>query len=173
MASATRAAGTSCYSCWWLDSNSYPVEPDFLKKVITGDELWVYGYDPETKALLSQNQKLPGSPRLKTTQQSRNKTKTMLTVFFDWEGVVHLKYAPPGLTINKEYYLNVLCQWRDAIWQKWAQLWATGDWQLHHDNMTTVMHHILCRVFWRNIKSPRWLSPPTAQIWHPATSGFS
>ena len=23
---------------------------DFLKKVITGDESWVYGYDPETKA---------------------------------------------------------------------------------------------------------------------------
>ena len=24
-------------------------EPDFLKKVITGDELWVYGYGPEKK----------------------------------------------------------------------------------------------------------------------------
>ena len=23
-------------------------DPDFLKKVITRDELWVYGYDPET-----------------------------------------------------------------------------------------------------------------------------
>ena len=28
-------------------------------------------------------------------------------------------------------------------------------------------------VFWTNIKSPRWLSPLTAQIWCPATSGFS
>ena len=25
-------------------------EPDFLKKLITRDESWVYGYDPETKA---------------------------------------------------------------------------------------------------------------------------
>ena len=25
-------------------------EPEFLKKVITGDKLWAYGYDPETKA---------------------------------------------------------------------------------------------------------------------------
>ena len=25
-------------------------EPDFLKKIVTGDELWVYGYDQETKA---------------------------------------------------------------------------------------------------------------------------
>ena len=29
-------------------------EPDFLKKVITRDESWVYGYDSDTKAQLSQ-----------------------------------------------------------------------------------------------------------------------
>ena len=41
--------------------------------------------------------------------------------------------------------------------------------------MTTclLMHHISCRVFWQNIKSPSWLSPPAAQIWHPASSAFS
>ena len=38
-------------------------EPDFLKKVITRDEGWVYayGYGPEMKAQLSQ-WKSPGSP---------------------------------------------------------------------------------------------------------------
>ena len=35
-------------------------EPDFLKKVITGDESRVYGYDPKTKAWLFQ-WKSPGS----------------------------------------------------------------------------------------------------------------
>ena len=25
------------------------IEPNFLHKVITGDELWVFDYDPETK----------------------------------------------------------------------------------------------------------------------------
>ena len=49
-----------------------------------------------------------------------------------------------------------------------------GNWwlQLHHNNMLT---HASCLMqsFWQNIKSPRWLSPPTAQIWHPETSGFS
>ena len=29
-------------------------DPDLLKKVITGDESWVYGYDIETKTQLSQ-----------------------------------------------------------------------------------------------------------------------
>ena len=32
---------------------------------------------------------------------------------------------------------NVLCQLRDAIQWKWPQPWATGDWQLHHDNVPT------------------------------------
>ena len=36
-----------------------------------------------------------------------------------------------------------------------------------------LMHHVWCRVFWWNIKSPRWLSPATAQIWCPVSSGFS
>ncbi|KAG7157223.1 hypothetical protein Hamer_G010079 [Homarus americanus] len=36
----------------------------FLKQVITGDESWVYDYDPETKAQSSQ-WKSPASPRPK------------------------------------------------------------------------------------------------------------
>ena len=67
--------------------------------------------------------------------QSCSKIKTMLTVVFDWEAVVHCEYAPPGQTISKEYYLNLLHQLRDAIHRKWLQLWTTGDWQLHHNNM--------------------------------------
>ena len=38
--------------------------------------------------------------------------------------------------------------------------------------MCLLMHHISCRVFWQNIKSPSWLSPPIAQIWCPGTFGF-
>ena len=74
-------------------------EPGFLKKVITRDESWVYSYDLEMKAQLSQ-WKSPGSPCPKKVQQSCSKIKTMLTVFFDWEGVVYHKYATPGQTIQ-------------------------------------------------------------------------
>ena len=88
-------------------------EPDFLKKVITGGESWVYGYDPEMKARSSQ-WKQPGSPCPKNVQQSHSKNKSMLIVFFDWKSVVHHKYTPPGHTINKEYYLNVIRWLRNA-----------------------------------------------------------
>ena len=42
-------------------------EPDSLKKVITRDELWVNGYDLETKAQSSQWES-PGSPWPKKVQ---------------------------------------------------------------------------------------------------------
>ena len=89
-------------------------ESDFLKKVITRDELCVYSCDPEMKAQSSQG-KFPGSACLKKAQQSLSKTKTMVTVFFDWDGVVHHEHAPPGQIINKEYCLSVLHWSRDAI----------------------------------------------------------
>ena len=89
-------------------------EPDFLKKVITRDESWVYSYDLERKAQSSQ-WKSPGSPNQKKAWQSCSKIKTNVTVFFDWDGVVHHKYAPPGQMINKEHYLNVLHWLTDAI----------------------------------------------------------
>jgi hypothetical protein len=47
------------------------------KKVITGDESWVYGYDPETKSQSSQWK----SPYQKKAQKSRSNVKVMLTVF--------------------------------------------------------------------------------------------
>ena len=35
-----------------------------------------------------------------------------------------------------------------------------------------LMHHVSCRIFLWNIKSLRWLTPATAQIWCPVTSSF-
>ena len=45
-------------------------DPDLLKKVITGDESLVYGYDIETKAQPSQC-KCPEEPRPKKSRQVR------------------------------------------------------------------------------------------------------
>jgi hypothetical protein len=52
-------------------------EPSFLSNVITGDETWVYAYDPETKTESSQ-WKSPGSSRPKKAGQVRSNIKSML-----------------------------------------------------------------------------------------------
>ena len=57
------------------------IEPDFLDKVITGDESWVFDYDPETKRQSAEwhtkNSALPKKARM-----SRSSVKTMTIFFF-------------------------------------------------------------------------------------------
>ena len=104
-----------------------------LKKVITGDESWVYGYDSVTKQQSSQ-WKCPDEPRPRKARQCRSNVKSMLIVFFDYEGVVHHEYVPTGQTINKEYYVQILKRLREAVKRKRPHFWSSGDWLLLHDN---------------------------------------
>ena len=63
-------------------------DPSFLSNVITGDETWVYAYDPKTKTQSSQ-WKSPGSHRPKKARQVRsNMTDNNMTV------VPHPPYSP-------------------------------------------------------------------------------
>ena len=108
-------------------------DPDLLKRVISGDESWVYGYDVETKAQSSQ-WKHTELPRPKKARQVRSNVKVLLTVFFDYLGVVHQKFLPQGRTVNKEYYHEVMRRLRKAIRKKRPELWKNNSWLLHHDN---------------------------------------
>ena len=99
-----------------------------LKKVMTGDESWVYGYDPETKQQSSQWKRLD-EPRPKKARQSRSHVKSMVIIFFDCEGVVHYEFVPRGQTINKEYNVEVLKRLRDAVRRKRPRFWSSGDWR--------------------------------------------
>jgi hypothetical protein len=112
-------------------------DPEFLKTVITGDETWVYGYDLETKVQSS------SSPRPKKAQRVWSKVKVLLTVFFDYCGIVHHSYAPEGQIINNEYYLEVICHLRDAVRCKRLDLRASRNWQLHHDSAPAHSSHLV------------------------------
>ena len=92
-------------------------DPDLLKRVITVDESWVYGYDVETKAQSSQ-WKHTESPRPKKARQVRSNGKVFLTVFFDYHGLVQQEFLPQDRTVDKEYYLEDLRRLREAIRKK-------------------------------------------------------
>jgi len=121
----------------WVESDS-----KFLNTVITGDESWVYGYDPETKAQSSQR-KHSSSPRPKKAWQVCSNVKVLLTVFLNSHGVVVHEYAPQGQTVTKQYYEGVLCRLRNAVWHKRPDLWAAETWQLHHDNAPAHSSHLI------------------------------
>jgi len=57
-----------------------------LSRVITGDESWVYGYDPETKRQSSQWKSLT-SPRPIKARQVKSNLKSMIITFFDIKGI--------------------------------------------------------------------------------------
>jgi hypothetical protein len=109
--------------------------------VITGGETRVYGYDLETKVQSSQ-WKHSSLPRPKNAQWVQSKVKMLLTVFSDYRGIVHHSYAPEGQTINKEYYLEVISH-HDAVRRKRPDLWASRNWQLHHDNAPAHSSHLI------------------------------
>lgn len=124
-------------------------DPTFLRRVITGDESWVYGYDMETKAQSSQ-WTARNEPRPKKIKQFRSKVKLLLTVFFDWRGIVHYEFLPYGQTVNKEYYLTVLKNLRDAVRRKRPELWKNNSWILHHDNAPSHSAHLIGEFLSKN-----------------------
>jgi transposase len=82
-------------------------------------------------------------PKAQKAQRVRSKVKVLLTVFFDYRRIVHHSYAPAGRTINKEYYLEVIRHLRDAVRRKKPDLWASRNWQLHHDNAPAHSSHLI------------------------------
>ncbi|XP_011053283.1 PREDICTED: uncharacterized protein LOC105145454, partial [Acromyrmex echinatior] len=72
-------------------------DPTFIKRIITGDETWVYEFDMQISQQASE-WRLPTELKPKKSRQSRSKVKVMLTVFFDCRGVVHSEFLPEGQT---------------------------------------------------------------------------
>jgi len=107
-------------------------DSNFLNTVITGDESWVYGYDPTNKgAVLTMETFI--IPEAKESTLGPQQRQGLLTVFLDSRGVVHHEYTPQGQTVTKQYYEGVLCRLRNVVRRKRPDLWAAETWQLHHD----------------------------------------
>ena len=108
------------------------IEPYFfLHKAITGDELWVFDYDPETKRQ-SEEWHTKSSPRPKKARMSRFRVKTMIIVFFDSRGIVHKEFVPPGQTVNHVFCKDVLERLRKRVQRVRREI--ADDWVLQHDN---------------------------------------
>ena len=60
----------------------------------------------------------------------------MLICFFDQEGMVHREFVPPGVTVNADFYCNVLRRLRENVRRKRPQKWQ-NQLIIHHDNAPT------------------------------------
>ena len=136
------------------------IEPNFLHKVITGAESWVFDYDPKTKRQ-SEERHTKSSPRPKRARMSRSRVKTMIIVFFDSRGIVHKEFVPPRQTVNHAFFKDVLERLRKRIQQVRRDI--ADDRVLQQDNAPA---HTALQLenFWRRKTLPYFHILPTAQI---------
>ena len=54
--------------------------------------------------------------------------------FFDSTGMIYMHWVPTGQTVNKEYYVEVLREFRKRFRRKRPALFKSGQWHFHQDN---------------------------------------
>jgi hypothetical protein len=82
----------------------------FLERIVTADETWVYHYEPESKAQ-GMAWKRPTSPVAKKSKIQPSSGKIMLTLFWDMEGTILVHYTPKSETVNSQISI-CLTQWK-------------------------------------------------------------
>jgi len=87
----------------------------FVKRIIIGDETWVWQSDVLTK---TSEWRAFGEPKPKKTRKFQSKINVHLTVFIDYQDLVHHEFLASGQTVNKEYYLGVMRRLRESIRRK-------------------------------------------------------
>ena len=88
-------------------------DPAVLDALVTCDSQW----------------KHTGSPRPKKARQSKSTHKLLMIPFFDSTGMIYTHWVPTGQTVNKEYYVEFLREFR-----KKPALFKLGQWHFHQNN---------------------------------------
>jgi histone-lysine N-methyltransferase SETMAR len=103
-----------------------------LNTIVTEDETWVHQYQPESKRA-SVQWKHPSSPSTIKFNVMPSAGKVMLTVFWDYQGVLLAHFQKHGENVNSASYFEVLLKLWEAIHRKHQGQLA--EWVLlHHDN---------------------------------------
>ncbi|GFR99849.1 histone-lysine N-methyltransferase SETMAR [Elysia marginata] len=137
---------------------------DFLGRIITGDETWVFSWDPETKRYSAEWRDFD-EPRPEKVRRKQGALKVMHMIFFDMNGVILRWHVPISTTINAQYYKKVLQEkLRPAIRNKRPGLLESGI-LFHHDNAPVhtarAVTDVLAGYKWELLEHPRY-SPDLA-----------
>ena len=74
---------------------------------------------------------------LSQTQESQTEQihpQTLMIPFFYSTGMIYMHWVPTGQTVNKEYYVEVLREFRKRFCWKRPALFKSGQWHFHQDN---------------------------------------
>jgi len=93
-------------------------------------------------------------------RSQKSRVKSMLMIFFEWQGVIHKEFVPEGETINAVYYKGVMQSLLNRIRRVRPGMCESGDWFLLHDNAPSH-NATISSSFWPNEK---WLCSTTLRI---------
>lgn len=105
------------------------IEP-FLKRMVTGDEKWIT-YDNNVR---KRSWSKPGETSQTVAKPGLTPRKVMLSVWWDWKGIVHHELLEPGQTIDSTLYCQQLMRLKQAIQEKRPELINRKGVVFHHDN---------------------------------------
>ena len=57
--------------------------------------------------------------------------------FFDSTGMIYMHWVPTGQTVNKEYYVEILREFRKRFGRKRPALFKSGQWHFHNSILVT------------------------------------
>lgn len=102
----------------------------FLKRMVTGDEKWVV-YDNVVRKRSWSRQ---GEQAPTTAKADIHQKKVLLSVWWDYKGIVYFELLPRNQTINSEVYIRQLTNLNNAIQEKRPELANRKGIVFHHDN---------------------------------------
>ncbi|UYV84856.1 hypothetical protein LAZ67_X003723 [Cordylochernes scorpioides] len=120
-------------------------DPEWIDKIITGYETWVYGYDPETKHQ-SAEWRCQGELRPKKSRLLKSRNKVLLVAFLDKKGIFH--HEPNSY---QGYVFGHSSPSKGSESKKIRpEKWTNGGWILHHDNARPHTAHLMTSFLAKN-----------------------
>ena len=122
---------------------------------MSGDETWLYCFDPETKMRSSQWHPKGSERPVKLLRGRTASKKVMMTLFFNTEGPVLIHFLEQGSTVTADEYCVVLAKLRENIRRKRPGMWEKKEdgyrkFMVHQDNATPHTASISLATFGEN-----------------------
>ena len=134
-----------------------------LKRLITGDEKWMKYETVKRKRSWSKS----GEVTQTTAKPGLTASKVLLSVWWDWKGIVYYEILQPGKTVDSVLYCQQLTRLQEAIQKMRPELLNRKGVVFHHDNArphTSLMtRQKLTELGWEVLMHPLYspdLTPP-------------
>ena len=131
----------------------------FFKRIVTGDKKWIVYNNVKRKRTLFRQ----GESGQSTAKADIHEKKVMLSVRWDWKGIVFFELLPNNQTINTGVYCRQLDKLDAAIKQKRPELVNRKGVVFYHDNerphTSLVTRQKFLQLGWHVLPDPPDLAP--------------